>query len=220
MWLQTLINDCPDLLNEQLAPRLGATATDIDWLSPLRADDYREYRDDAFLELLGIQLTRRPLESFWPNRGPQWDGLGKTSQGHQLLVEAKSHVKELVSSSAAKDPCSVAKMRQSLTETKRYISRVSEANADWTVGTYQYANRLAHLYLLHRLNGLDAYLIQVYFLNDEDMKKPDTHVPSTQSEWESVIVYQERLMGIRQRHPLTDRIVHAFIDVNDIRFRI
>ena len=137
-----------------------------------------------------------------------------------MLVEAKSHVKELVSSSAAKNPSSVAKIRRSLTETKEYIARGSEANADWTIGVYQYANRLAHLYLLHRLNGLDAYLVQVYFLNDEDTRKADTYVPSTQSEWESAIVYQERLMGIRQRHPLTDRIVHAFIDVNDIRSHV
>ena len=220
MWLQTLINDCPDLLNEQIAPRLGATATDIDWLSPLEKDDYHEYYDSAFIDLLGIELTTRSLKSFWPLSGPRWDGLGKTSRGQILLVEAKSHVKELVSSSAAKDPSSVARMRQSLTETKEYISRASEADADWTIGVYQCANRLAHLYLLCKLNCVDAYLILLYFLNDLEMKKADTHVPTTRPEWESAIVYQERLMGIRQRHPLTDRIVHAFVDVNDIRSRV
>ena len=54
------------------------------------------------------------------------------------------------------------------------------------------------------------------FLNDNEMQARDTFVPTVKSEWESVITYQDRLMGIRQRHPLSDHIIHAFIDVKDI----
>ena len=57
------------------------------------------------------------------------------------------------------------------------------------------------------------------FLNDKERKAGDTHVPRTESEWQSVIAYQDRLMGIRQKHPLTNRIIHVFIDVKDIEAR-
>ena len=115
-----------------------------------------------------------------------------------------------------KAPCSIERINTSLEETKRQIHRASDAALDWTSGVYQYANRLAHLYLLSRLNGLDAYLVLVYFLNDQEMASVDTFVPTTPQEWKSVIAYQNRIMGIRQRHPLSDRIVHVFIDVEDI----
>ena len=60
----------------------------IEWLSPLASDNYAEYSDEAFIDLLGGQLSQRKLASFWPKRGPVWDGLGRTDQGHLILVEA------------------------------------------------------------------------------------------------------------------------------------
>ncbi len=133
-----------------------------------------------------------------------------------LLVEAKSHTKELVSSLSATAICSLGKIESSPREPKEFLHRRSDPAIDWTKGVYQYANRLAHLYLLSHINGLDAYLILLYFLNDKEMNSADTYVPSTPGEWISVVTHQDRLTGIRQRHPLSDRIIHAYIDVNDI----
>jgi hypothetical protein len=48
----------------------------IVWMSPKAGDGYAEYRDQAFLDLLGIKPTKTKLKDFWPNRGPQWDALG------------------------------------------------------------------------------------------------------------------------------------------------
>ena len=216
-WLQILVNDCPELLNREIAEQSPVSAQEIHWLSPIRECDYKEYSGQEFIERLGIRLEKRPLEAFWPQKGrqPHWDGLGKTDKRQILLVEAKSHVKELRNTTGAAEP-SLSRIRSSLIETKLHIHQESEPAIDWTTGVYQYANRLAHLYLLHNLNGLDAYLVLLYFLNDNKMQARDTFVPSTVSEWESVITYQERLMGIRQRHPLSNHIIHAFIDVNDI----
>ena len=132
------------------------------------------------------------------------------------LVEAKSHTKELVSSLGATSACSVSKIEGSLNETKQFVHRSSDTAVDWTKGVYQYANRLAHLYLLAALNGLEAYLVLLYFLNDTEMASEDTYVPTDPKEWKSVIRYQDRIMGIRQRHPLSDRTIHAFMDANDI----
>jgi hypothetical protein len=50
---------------------------EIEWRSPLAEDDYAEYRDQCFLDRLGIKPSI-PLEFFWPSRGPQWDGLART----------------------------------------------------------------------------------------------------------------------------------------------
>ena len=36
-------------------------------------------------------------------------------------------------------------------------------DAPWDAPFYQYANRLAHLYFLRQLNGLDATLLFLYF---------------------------------------------------------
>ncbi len=215
-WLQVLVNDHSELLNAQIVPRLYPVPSNIDWVSPLREDDYAEYSDDDFVRRLGISLDRRPLGEFWPECGPHWDGLAKTDKGQSLLVEAKSHVGELISTTGAGER-SLAKIRSSLVETKRHIHRSSESAVDWTIGVYQYANRLAHLYLLNQLNKESVFLVLLCLLNDKDRQKPDTHVPTTAAEWESVITYQERLMGIRQRHPLSDRIIHVYIDVNDIK---
>ena len=205
--------------NEQITQRFRGPLGHINWLSPLQEDEYAEYYDRNFIKKLDIKLAKKSLESFWPISGPRWDGLGKTNEEKIFLVEAKSHIKEMISSSHAKCP-SLAKIRSSLDKTKQFVGSKSSASIDWTTGTYQYANRLAHLYLLQILNDLDTYLILLYFLGDEEMKGPNTYVPTTQSEWESVIVYQERLMGIRQRHGLSDRIIHTFIDVKDIQVRV
>ena len=53
-WIQHVINGCPDVLSKPILDAIGAGKTQsIEWLSPLADDDYAEYRDQAFLELLG-----------------------------------------------------------------------------------------------------------------------------------------------------------------------
>ena len=215
-WLQVLVNDHAELLNSCITPKLRPRPANIEWLSPLREDDYAEYSDDDFVRLLGISLDATPLGEFWPERGPHWDALARTDQGQVILLEAKSHVGEMVSTLGARNPKSRQRIHSSLAETKWFIGTRSGAQRNWTTGVYQYANRLAHLYLLNQLNNERAFLVLLGFLNDMERQKADTHVPSTATEWESVITYQERLMGIRQRHPLSDRIIHAYIDVNDL----
>ena len=218
-WLQVLVNDHYELLNAYIAPKLRPQPSNIEWLSPLRADCYAEYSDEDFIDRLGIKLDKKPRSEFWPMGGPHWDGLARTDKEQILLLEAKSHTKELVSTLGASSHRSISLISLSLNKTKKFVGSSSDKSVDWTVGVYQYANRLAHLYFLNKLNGFDAYLILLYFLKDKEREAGDTHVPRTELEWESVITYQERLMGIRQRHQLSDRIIHVFIDVNDIEAR-
>ena len=69
-WIQEFVNDRPGVLDSAIVSASGQRIKGpIQWRSPLADDDYAEYRDDAFLEKLGIELEARPLAEFWPRRG-------------------------------------------------------------------------------------------------------------------------------------------------------
>lgn len=147
-WLQHLVNNRPAALDQPLALALNLTQADkIYWHSPLRTDGYAEYRDGAFLSRLGVQLDVQPLASFWPARGPVWDGLATTSHRDLLLVEAKSHLAELRSPSTRATGVSRERIQASLTTTRRYLGVAPDV--DWTSTYFQYTNRLAQ-YLLKK----------------------------------------------------------------------
>lgn len=205
-WVQRLVNEKPQLLNLEIRKNLNLPEhEEIRWLSPLEKDEYAEYRDQDFIDLLDVTLEKMPLADFWPERGPQWDALGKGYSGKLFLVEAKSHIGELISTMQAKDEDSVKKIRKSLEKTKSFLN--SNVETDWSYGFYQYTNRLAHLYLLRR-NQLPAYLVFVYFTNDLEMKGP-----KTVNEWKGAIKLLHSYLGIR-RHKLQNFITDVFIDVN------
>ena len=216
-WLQILVNRCPQLLNEQILPQMGGLGARIEWLSPLENDRYAEYRYQDFLERLKIQLDRRPLKSFWPRRGPQWDALGLVNGKEPILLEAKAHIAELNSpASQARGP-SRDKIRQSLEEARRFFCRrASSANdktpaRDWLTTFYQYTNRLAHLYLLREANRIPAHLVFLYFVNAEDVRGP-----TTREEWRGATNPCHILLGIgANRSPA--HVIDAFVDVADLR---
>ena len=71
-WIQHSINECPEALTSPIKKIIGGNFEQtIEWLSPKADDDYSEYRDHAFLDLLGIKLSKTKLKDFWPVRGPQ-----------------------------------------------------------------------------------------------------------------------------------------------------
>jgi hypothetical protein len=209
-WTQELINEYPSILNKQINKFFNRDSNlPIEWLSPRADDDYAEYRDEAFLDLVGIRLTKTKLKEFWPNGGPQWDALGRDSAiGPYFLVESKANISELLSECQAKAPASLSLIKNSLFETQKYLNCTS--HIDWTKGFYQYANRVAHLYYLRCLNNVEAYLVFVYFLNDQ------THIPTLKSEWDGAINLQKRLMGL-SKHKLQENIIDVFIDLKDIK---
>ena len=171
-WIQYVVNDCPDAFSNSIINAIGTDREEsIEWLSPKADDDYSEYRDQAFLGLLRIKLSQTKLKDFWPVRGPQWDALGRIEDKAYFLIEAKAHVSEIISSSQAKSSKSISLINKSLNETRKYLKL--NPNIDLSKKFYQYSNRLAHLYLLRKLNDIPAYLVFVYFVNDH------THIPTT-----------------------------------------
>lgn len=199
-WLQHFVNDDPQALESAIG--IGA----ICWHSPLADKEYAEYRDSAMLDLLGIELPRRSLPSFWPSRGPQWDALGRGPSGELVLVEAKAHVEELLSPGArAASADSLRLIKASLLETANGFGAASGA-VDWSQRFYQYTNRLAHAYLLHELNGIATLLVFLYFIGDSDMGGPHTR-----REWEAASTVLHEALGLRGRIP--HYVKNAFIDV-------
>ncbi len=162
-------------------------------LSPLEEDEFAEYRDQAFLDRLGIEVEI-PLAEFWPQNGPQWDAFATASDGSVILVEAKANVEEFVSSPCgAKDEASLAMIRSAFTQLGEGIKLRPGSQLDGPF--YQYFNRLAHLYYLREINSVSAYLVFAYFYGD---KVDGKLCPSTSGEWRAAIRTFELYFGLGQ----------------------
>ena len=208
-WLQIAVAKQSPELAEPIVARLGLGADCLSWLSPLEDDDFAEYRDEAFLERVGVTLGERPLDSFWPRRGPQWDGLGHTDRGDLILIEAKAHIGEMRSPPSQAREKSLAQIRRALGETRDYLEMPEVG--DWTREYYQYTNRLAHLYFLRELNAVPAWLVFVYFTGDDDVGGP-----ATQETWEAAIQDMKSELGLANAHALLPFIIDVFIDVSHL----
>jgi hypothetical protein len=193
-----LVNTYPDVLDAAIG--LGK----IDWRSPLAGDDYAEYRDDEALDLIGIQLSHRSLESFWPKRGPQWDALGRAESGEAILVEAKAHIGEMFSGATKASEASAEKIRASLAEVMTGLR--ARLGLDWSSRFYQYTNRLAHGYLLNKLNKVPCRIVFLYLIGDREMKGPDTR-----AEWEAAIRVLHEALGLP--YSPARFVVEVFLDV-------
>jgi len=193
-----LINENPSALDHAVG--LGR----ITWSSPLENDEFSEYRDQAFLDRLGIELPLRSLVDFWPAGGPQWDALGKAASGDVILLEAKAHVGEILSPPSEARPDNLKKIRASLQETASALG--ATPGTDWALRFYQYANRLAHAYLLQELNRIATRMVFVYFIGDREMDGPQSR-----REWEAAIAVLHESLGIRGRVPRY--VIDVFIDV-------
>lgn len=206
-WFRETVNGRVGTLNQAIRYSAGFPETlGIEWFSPLESDEYAEYRDAEFLSLLGVQLEKRSLESFWPTRGPQWDGLAITEDGKVLLVEAKANIPEVISPGTGARAASLGLIEKSLGETKAYLG--VDNNIHWVGKLYQYTNRLAHLYLLRVLNGIEAYMVFIYFTGAKDVNGPETEV-----EWKAALTVVKGVLGLGSRHKLSRFILDVFVKV-------
>jgi hypothetical protein len=172
--LQDYVNEHEAMLTsavlEVLPPRLRELDAHLEWVSPLAQNDYVEYRDADFIHAVGLGDCADELASFWPSGGPSWDALaiisdseGKIRPG-VILLEAKSHIREIYGSGCQASPHSREKIETALANAKHWCG--AEMNADWTGPLYQSANRLAHLYFIRERLKRQAWLVNVYFTND------------------------------------------------------
>jgi hypothetical protein len=150
-------------------PELEGAQAAIEWLSPLAADGFAEYRDAAFLERVGLPGLAGELAAFWPHRGPTWDGLARVDLGEGggiLLVEAKAHPGEIRGSGTKATPDSRARIAEAMAWTQGALGEPLDPEA-WLGPYYQLANRLAHTAYLRALD-VPAWLALVTFTGDEE----------------------------------------------------
>lgn len=208
-WIQSAVEQQAPALNEPILQDL-TDATKIDWLSPLRDDAFAEYRDEAFLTLLGLSHLTNELRRFWPQKGPQWDALGRTDSKQVLLVEAKAHIGEFCSPGSEASEQSLLLIRSSLEATASELGVSPDDAKQWHRKFYQYTNRLAHLSWLVR-HGVDAHLVLVGFCGDADMPG-DT----TRAAWVAAYKIADFALGLPKRHHLQKRIIHVYPDVREL----
>lgn len=203
-WIQRAVNEQWPSLNRPITDCTGNGT--ITWLSPLVTDEFAEYRDSAFLELIGQSQLVAPLKTQWPSRGPQWDALGKTSRGDVLLVEAKAHIAEMCSPGTSASSDSRMLIEATLAEVAQQLG-ASPARAPWADHFYQLANRLAHLHFL-RKHEVPSWLVLVNFLGDDEMRGP-----TSRDAWEAAYEVAFHVMGLPKRHALSPFIIHVYPSV-------
>jgi hypothetical protein len=206
--IQILVNGFPDFFTNKIKEHIMIESDRIDWVSPLKDDDFSEYRDNGFIEKLGIQNLETSLSAFWPKRGPQWDALGRGNRNEVFLVEAKANIDEIVSPETKATEKSLELIKKSLDGLKKYLKVNNKV--DWSGTFYQYTNRLAHLYFLRALNKLPANLIFVYFIGDDSVSGP-----KSVEEWNAALTVMKKYLGL-STHKLAKYMAEVFIDLKQI----
>jgi hypothetical protein len=191
---------------------------DPKWISPLghpewtttpAPEPYYEFKAD-FWSAVGLP-SPAPNPSFWPDLGPNWDGVaaltGPEDQVGVLLVEAKSHVTEPESSCAAKPQGGLAQIAGSLDATKQYVG--APQSADWLKGYYQLANRLAFLYYLRARRNIPAWLALVNFVGDR-FDGSRSIFPTDRAGWADTNSAITKHLGLPGCHALSPYVVTVY----------
>jgi len=218
-WLQRFVNghhdEFQDAILSSSSSLLVSGVSRIEWVSPLAGEDYAEYWDGEFLNRLGLRNEQnlRKLKEFWPNGGPNWDGLAKvlrsdhSTQIGSLLIEAKAHTAESKSSCKAGEDSK----RRIVDALKKVAGFFGVPYKDsWVNGSYQLANRLAHLYFLREVLKHPAWLVYVLFANDS------TNKPT--SPRNLLAGFQQELIsfGLKYDSPIIPYIIPVLIDVGKL----
>lgn len=190
--IQLYVNEFKDELNSAIAvtipdfpPKAG-----IVWKSPLCSEKFREYWDKAWLRVLGLPGSAKQLGDFWPKGGPHWDALARYGEAGTILVEAKAHPTEIFNEAGcrASSPQSRAMIEKALQQTCEWLK--VQYTEKWLGRAYQSANRLAHLFFLREIAKVDAWLVNIYFIDDR------SHKPTSRDEWTNGIASLKAELGI------------------------
>jgi hypothetical protein len=207
--IQVLVNKHPNIINQKIKNAFPELADDtICWKSPLENNDFAEYRDHDFIDVLELNREIKNLKNFWPVRGPQWDALAATKNKSVILVEAKANIPEVISPGTGAGVESKKLIVKSLEKAKADLGMINDV--DWSGKYYQYTNRLTHLHYL-REQGVSAYLINIYFVGDTSVNGPKTI-----AEWEPALQEMYNYLGIKP-HKLNKYMADVFIDIKALK---
>lgn len=175
-----------------------------------------ELKGVGFLPPDDLTRVRQPWSDYWPQRGniPNWDAVGRGEVAgdlHWLLVEAKSHVKEIISRCGASERGGRGKIRDAFKSTAVHMGLDVDVER-WMNPYYQYANRLAVLSFLIR-QGIKAKLLFVYFLGDKFPEGRAETCPTTAQEWAPHLEAMEGQIGWTTDNPLVEHVYKLFLPV-------
>ena len=178
-WIQLAVNQHTAHLNRLVQEACGFPSDEvIEWVSPLEDDQWSEYRDAAFLDRLKLQLSARPLPEFWPSQrtsvGRSWPH--QPGQRSSCGGEGQ-HSRGRISSQSGVACISGQNQSQSGGSAAIPESRPKHRLDGKAIPVCQ---PLAHLYLLRELNHIQARLLFIYFVGDEEMDGPQTVVSELQ----------------------------------------
>ncbi len=178
--------------------------------TPLRGD--REFVGSKFIQ--DTQVQKR-WKLFWPQTGnaQNWDAVGQIYSGDTtewLLVEAKSHIRELESKCGANRQVSKQLILSALGKTCKAFGNNSQPIENWLA---PYANRLAVLYFLMKecVPAVTTRLLFIYFYGEN---REGWECPQSAQEWLPAIQKMTEWLGLDQHNELMQRVHYLFLPVN------
>lgn len=211
--LQLLANNHPDVFAKAI------NSHNVQWISPIKADHYKEHCNN-FPEL---GVTSQSLNEFWPQRGPQWDGIAiDKDRGEYLLIEAKAHISELFNTNSRAKESSAQLIAKRLQELSNNLKSKHYIKEFWQGSLYQTANRLAFLDFLNKKSAKEWHnkvkLVYLIFLDNPIADKyAFSEARETQNAWITALsIAEQQLLSLPKRHKLTKHIKHVFISCQDL----
>lgn len=162
---------------------------------PRRLD--REFQAIDFLPPDQLEAVQDDWEEYWPQTGtpPNWDAIARIDvkgTEHWLLVEAKSHLNEIISFCGAGD-AALDTILAAFTATMVTMNINGDPH-NWLGPYYQFCNRLAVLNFLLD-HQIPAKLLFVYFLGDRFPEGRTQICPDTQQGWMPHLQAMEQHVG-------------------------
>lgn len=180
----------------------------LEWISPREKDDFIEYRMNSpyLLRHLGINqsVKKTMINSFWPTPQPQWDGIAIGSNKTLYLIEAKSHLTEIVPGKPGNAQNDQLKYNSIMLSAKELFGIIDSAeNREyWCKKYYQIGNRIAFAFRLKEIMACssvyyqDVKLVFLNFVNDETWGYNNEMVKTAElwnSHYENVIFPQLKI---------------------------
>jgi hypothetical protein len=124
-----------------------------------------------------------------------------------LVIEGKAEEAKYIVIDNGK---SLDKIKNTLTIVKRELK--VKRKAEWLGEYYQYANRIAYLYLLTIVGQVPAWMVFLYFVGDMEQNGP-----ATAGEWDGPLKKMRQALGLPQRHLLSEAIINVYAPATSSR---
>lgn len=207
---ENLLNNHYDLFEKQLLSELNESDGNIIEF-PFKMDSLKEFTCKQLTQKLKID---RGLDEFAMDVNVKFDDIAKVKE-KVILINSKSNYGELTSELLMSKNYDKELISSNFNKVKSYLNvdeeilnkSLSEEDP-WLDDYFNYVNQIVYLYYLNKLNEIDAYLVNLYFYNDENI----FNSPSSVNEWKNKINEIEENLGFTYNHSYTDRILNLFFD--------